>query len=42
MLEAILSVQPKTGMGGGKSREETIADIANFVEGKTPDVLPIY
>jgi dynein heavy chain, axonemal len=42
MLESILSVQPKTGAGTGKSREEVIGDIANFVESKTPEVLPIY
>ena len=42
MLEAILSVQPKTGSGGGKSRDEVITDIANFVESKTPPVFPIH
>mgnify|MGYP003482629177 CR=1 FL=1 len=42
MLESILSVQPRTGGGGGKSREEVISDIATFVQSKTPDVLPIY
>ena len=42
MLESILSVQPKTGAGGGKSREEVITDIANFVESKTPQIFPIH
>ena len=42
MLESILSVQPKTGTGSGKSREEVITDIANFVQSKTPAVLPIH
>ena len=27
MLESILSVQPKTGSGGGKSRDEVIKEI---------------
>jgi dynein heavy chain len=31
MLESILSVQPKTGIGAGKSREEVIGEIASFV-----------
>ena len=42
MLESILSVQPRTGSGAGKSREEVISDIASFVQSKTPEVLPIY
>lgn len=42
MLETILSVQPKTGSASGKSREEVITDIASFVQGKTPEVLPIF
>lgn len=42
MLETILSVQPKTGSGTGKSREEVIGDIASFVQSKTPEVLPIF
>ena len=42
MLESILSVQPKTGSGGGKSRDEVINDIATFVQSKTPEVFPLY
>lgn len=42
MLESILSVQPKTGTGSGKSREQVITEIANFVESKTPPIFPIY
>jgi len=42
MLGSILSVQPKTGTGTGKSREEVITEIATFVQSKTPDVLPIF
>jgi dynein heavy chain len=42
MLEAILSVQPKTGLGSGKSREEVISEIATFVQSKTPEVFPIW
>jgi dynein heavy chain len=42
MLEAILSVQPKTGTGSGKSREQTITEIAEFVESKTPPIYPIF
>ena len=42
MLESILSVQPKTGTGSGKSREDVITEIANFVQSKTPEVLPIH
>lgn len=42
MLESILSVQPRTGSGTGKSREDTITEIANFVQSKTPEVFPLH
>lgn len=40
ILELTLSVQAKSSSGGGKSREEIIADISKELEGKTPPVLP--
>ena len=42
MLESILSVQPKTGSGSGKSRDQVIKEIAEFVQSKTPEVFPIH
>lgn len=41
MLESILSIQPKSSTSGGKSREDTIIELANFVQGRTPEVFPI-
>jgi len=38
MLETILSVQPRSTSGAGKSRETIIEEIANFVQSRTPDV----
>lgn len=35
-------MQPKTGTGSGKSREEVIGEIATFVQSKTPEVLPVH
>lgn len=40
LLETILSVQPRQSSGTGKSREETIEEIATYVQSRTPDVLP--
>jgi len=40
ILEATLSVQPRTSSGGGKSREDVIGEISKEIEGKTPPVLP--
>jgi len=45
LLETLLSIQPRSSSGGGKSREETIEDLANFVESKIPpefDMAHIY
>jgi dynein heavy chain len=42
MLESILSVQPKTSSAGSKSREESITDIADSVQARTPEVFPIH
>lgn len=36
LLETILGVQPRSGGGGGKSREEVIFEIAEQVEGRRP------
>lgn len=36
LLTLVLSVQPRTSSGGGKSREEVIEDIAKSIESKTP------
>lgn len=41
LLETILSMQPRAGSGTGKSREETIGEIAGFIEKKTPPVFDI-
>ena len=35
-LESILSMQPRSSAGTGKTREETIMDLANFIQEKTP------
>jgi len=40
MLETIQSVQPRAASGTGKSREDTIEEIATFVQSRTPEVLP--
>ena len=42
MLESILSVRPKTSSAGSKSREESITDIADSVQARTPEVFPIH
>ncbi len=36
LLENILSVQPRQSGGVGKSREDMIEDVANFVQSRTP------
>lgn len=36
LLELILSVQPRTSSGAGKSREEVIAEITANIQEKTP------
>ena len=36
LLETILLMQPRTGSGGGKSREDIIRDIARGIEGNLP------
>ena len=38
MLATILSVQPRTSSGSGKTREEVIEDLANFIQQRTPKV----
>ena len=38
LLQTILSVQPRSSSGAGKSREETIEELANFVQSRTPKV----
>lgn len=38
MLETILSVQPRTSSGLGKSRDQIIEELANFVQARTPPV----
>ncbi|CAD8156782.1 unnamed protein product [Paramecium pentaurelia] len=40
LLETVLSIQPRQSSGTGKSREETIEEIATFVQSRTPEVLP--
>ncbi len=35
-LEAILSIQPRTSSSGGKTREDTIMELAKFIDDKTP------
>jgi dynein heavy chain, axonemal len=41
ILENVLSVQPKTSAGKGKSREEIIGDISKGIEDKTPAVVDL-
>ena len=41
MLESILSIQPKSSSSGGKSREDVITELADFVLSRTPEVFPI-
>jgi len=41
LLANVLSVQPRTSSGGGKSREEIIAEISKGVEDKTPPVIDL-
>ena len=41
LLESLLSLQPREQSGEGKSREEKIADIANFIQNQTPPVWDI-
>jgi len=36
VLESLLSIQPRSTSGKGKSREVIIEEIANFIEKKTP------
>ena len=36
ILENILSIQPRSSAGGGKTREQVIMDIAIDIESKTP------
>lgn len=37
----MLSVQPRTSAGGGKSREEIVAEIIKGIEDKTPPVIDL-
>ena len=41
ILEYVLSVQPRTASGAGKSREQIIAEITNGIEDKTPKVIDL-
>lgn len=36
ILESVLSIQPRTSGGGGKTREQVIGDIASSIQGKVP------
>lgn len=38
ILEAVLSIQPRSSSSGGKTREDTIMELAKFIEDKTPKV----
>ena len=38
ILESVLSVQPRSSSGGGKSREEIIAEISKGIEEQTPPI----
>jgi dynein heavy chain len=38
LLETLLSIQPRANTGEGKSREETIGDLATYVQSKVPKV----
>jgi len=41
MLDNMLSMQPKTSAGKGKSREDIIRDQAMFLQQKTPEVFDL-
>jgi len=41
ILTNVLSVQPRTSSGGGKSREEIIQEITKAIEDKTPPDIDI-
>lgn len=41
ILENVLSVQPRTSSGGGRSREEIIGEISKGIEDKTPAVIDL-
>jgi dynein heavy chain len=41
LLESILSIQPRVSSSSGKNREETILEIADNIQSKTPDLYNI-
>lgn len=41
LLQHVISVQPRTASGGGKSREEVIGEISAGIEAKTPPPIDI-
>lgn len=41
ILELVLSIQPRTSGGGGKSREEQIGDMAKSIQGKVPPMFDL-
>lgn len=41
LLATVLSCQPRSSSGAGKSRDEIIEEIATMVQGKTPELFDI-
>lgn len=41
MLETLQSIQPRSSSVAGKSREETIDELATYVQGKVPELFDI-
>jgi dynein heavy chain len=41
LLELVLSIQPRTSSGGGKTRDEVISDIAALIKEKVPPVFDL-
>lgn len=41
LLEAILSMQPRASTGSGKTREQIIGEMAQYLESRTPEVFDL-
>ena len=41
LLEAILSMQPRASSGSGKTREQIIGEMAQFLQSRTPEIFDL-
>ena len=41
MLATILSVQPRASSSGGKTRDQVLSELAQYIESKTPQPFPL-